>query len=54
MVGMKLLRKLMNLFKEVTLKRGDYVFKQGSLATNVYVIFEGDFEIYRKKINKLT
>mmetsp|Transcript_22661 Transcript_22661/g.34957 ORF Transcript_22661/g.34957 Transcript_22661/m.34957 type:complete len:237 (+) Transcript_22661:140-850(+) len=54
-VSQMLLKKLMALFAvEKDCKRGDFVYKQGELASKVFVIFEGDFEIVRRKNNKLT
>jgi len=49
-----LLKRLMGHFVLEKTNFGKVVYTQGDKADKVYVIFSGDFEIIRKKQNKMT
>ena len=47
-------RKYLNLFVLEKFKRGQEIYSQGEETSKVYIVFQGDFEIIRRKNNKIT
>jgi len=41
------LRKLLQVFKEETYQRHQYVYNQGDAPKHMYIVVDGDFEILR-------
>ena len=53
-IGSRLLNRFIELFEKEKFTRNQIVYSQGEMSTKAYIVYSGDFEIVRKKRNKLT
>jgi len=51
---MQLLRRLTSYFEQKKYIRNQVVYTQGVAPDMVYVVYEGEFEVVRRKVNKIT